>query len=73
MLIECLKSFRQEEEAIQMVSESPRLLARGGFRLHKWLTNRSRVLQAIPEMERAAGMQDRNQKALPVERTRGML
>ena len=32
---DCLKSFRQEEEAIQMATELPRLLARGGFRLHK--------------------------------------
>ena len=70
---DCLKSFRQEEEAIQMATDLPRLLERGGFRLHKWLTNRSKALQAISETERAARMQDWNQQALPAERALDIL
>ena len=70
---DCLKSFQTEARAVKMVTDLPSLLARGGFRLCKWLCNRKQVLQAIPESERAAGLQDLNLQALPVERTLGVL
>ena len=71
---DCLKSVRQEAEAINIATELPKLLQRGGFRLHKWLSNSRRVLRAIPESERAiARVQQLNLHALPVERALGVL
>ena len=61
---DCLKSVRQEAEAINIATELPKLLQRGGFRLHKWLSNSRRVLQAIPESKRAARVQQLNLHAL---------
>ena len=70
---DCLKSVPADREAITIATELPRLLQRGGFRLHKWLSNSTEVLKAIPETERAAGVQQLNFQALPVERALGVL
>ena len=66
------KSFQTEAETIEAVTDLPNLLAKGGFGLCKWLSNKKEVLQAISEPERAAGLQDLNLQALPVERTLGV-
>ena len=68
-----LKSVKTVTEAKKMVTDVPKLLAQGGFRLHKWISNNREVLEAIPEGERAVGLQDLNFQALPVERTLGVL
>ena len=68
-----LKSFQTTEEAIQMATDLPRLLERGGFRLCKWVSNRKEVLETMPSSERAASRQDLNHHALPVKRTLGVL
>ena len=70
---DCLTSFPREESAIQMVTDLPKLLATGGFRLCKWVSNRKEVLRAVPESERAPGLQNLNLQALPTERTLGFL
>lgn len=70
---DCLKSVKTETEAIEMATQLPKVLARGGFRLCKWLSNSKEVLQAIPESERASGLHDLNFQVLPVERTLGVL
>ena len=45
---DCLASFESEESAIRLVTDLPVPLARGGFRLCKWVSNRKAVLQAVP-------------------------
>lgn len=68
-----LKSVETECEAIQMITEIPKLLMKGGFRLCKWLSNKRRVIETVPDSERAKGLQDLGLQALPTERTLGVL
>ncbi|KAK3745210.1 hypothetical protein QZH41_004249 [Actinostola sp. cb2023] len=51
---DCLKSVATTAKAIRLTSQLRQLLARGGFRLTKWLSNNKAVLQSVPESERAA-------------------
>ena len=40
-------------EEVEMRKQTTELLRRGGFRLHKWLTNDPDVLITIPEQDRS--------------------
>ena len=53
---DCLKSLPTTNDAIQLSTELRELLARGGFRLTKWLSNDQEVLETIPESERATSV-----------------
>ena len=55
---DCLKSVPVAEEAIKLVDQLPRLLARGGFHLKKWVCNRREVLDKIPSQERYPSVMD---------------
>ena len=70
----CLKSVGTTEEAINIVRSLCKLLALVGFRLTKWISNDRRVLEAIPEEERAKGVKnlDLDRSSLPVERVLGI-
>ena len=46
---DCLKSVRNEVEAIPLVSDLRELLSKGGFRLTKWISNSRRVRSNIRE------------------------
>ena len=48
-----LPSLNSREEAIEMRKQMTELLLRGGFHLHKLLTNDPEVLATIPEQERS--------------------
>ena len=48
-----LPSTNSREEGIEMRKQMTELLRRGGFRLHKWLTNDPEVLATIPEQYRS--------------------
>jgi hypothetical protein len=50
---DCLVSTTDEESASQMVILLSQLLAKGGFRLTKWLSNSRLVMQNVPQSERA--------------------
>ena len=50
---DCLKSVASEESAILLVKDLTELLSKGGFRLMKWLSNSHKVVESIPETERA--------------------
>ena len=50
---DCLQSVRSEDQAIQLQSELRDLLSRGGFHLMKFMSNSKRVLESVPESERA--------------------
>ena len=49
---DCLKSVSNDKKGVTMARDVTKLLARGGFRLTKWVSN-STVLESIPESERA--------------------
>ena len=71
---DCLKSLPSTEEALPHASDLRCLLARGGFRLTKWISNSRRVLDAIPEAEGAKEVKnlDLTKEDLPVERALGV-
>ncbi|KAL6484006.1 hypothetical protein MHYP_G00088790 [Metynnis hypsauchen] len=69
-----LKSVATEGEAVNLVKELTKLCARGGFHLHKWVSNSRALLCSIPDDERAAEVKDLDLQpdALPVERALGV-
>ena len=56
------------EEAIEMRKQMTELLRRGGFRLHKWLTNDPDVLATIPEQDRSPRFLKLSDNKLPTDR-----
>jgi hypothetical protein len=54
MFDDCLKSTATEEEAIFMIHQLRQLLSRGGFKLHKWLSNSQAVLATVQDDDRSA-------------------
>ncbi|XP_068684442.1 uncharacterized protein [Montipora foliosa] len=71
---DCLKSLPSTEEALQHASDLKCLLSRGGFHLTNWVSNSRRVLDAIPEAERAKEVKnlDLSKEDLPFERALGV-
>ena len=69
---DCLKSVKSEKEAIQLANQLRELLAKGGFRLTKWVSNSREVINSLPESERAASAKDLDLEKLPVERALGV-
>lgn len=66
--------MKSVEDAVNMANDLSELLAKGGFRLTKWVSNKKEVIQSIPENERAASVLDLDlsKDELPVERTLGV-
>ena len=50
---DCLHSVATETEAVKLAADLRKILAKGGFRLTKWLSNSKRLLSSLPESERA--------------------
>ncbi|XP_038070490.1 uncharacterized protein LOC119739571 [Patiria miniata] len=69
-----LKSTETEDEAKRLVAEAQELCARGGLRLHKFISTSREVMEAIPVDERAAGVKDvdLSRDDLPTERALGI-
>ena len=69
-----LKSVSTEKEAINLVRKSKDLCAKGGLRLHKFISNSKTVLESIPKEDHAAGVKDLDllHDALPLERALGV-
>jgi len=67
-------SVESVEMAVQLVTESRELCARGNLHLHKFISNNHVVVESIPVSEPAAGLQevDLNKDDLPTERTSGI-
>jgi len=61
------------EEVIEMRKQMTELLLRGGFRLHKWLTNDPDVLATIPEQDRSPRFLELSEDKLPTDRTLGVI
>ena len=72
---DCLKSVPTEEAAIRLVEQLRELLALGGFRLTKWLSNSREVIRTLPEPEKAKSIAelDLDKDGLPSERALGVL
>ena len=69
---DCLKSVCEENEAITLAQELRDLLSMRGFKLTKWLSNSQRVLEPLPESERAAQVKDLDFDKTPIERALGV-
>ena len=69
---DCLKSVKNEVEAINLAKQLRTLLARGGFDLTKWISNSRKVLESLPHSERAAQVKSMDFDKLPIERALGV-
>jgi len=69
---DCLKSVATERAAIQLAQELRDLLAKGGFRLTKWMSNSPAVLSSIPEQERAPSIKNLDFDTNYIERALGI-
>ena len=67
-----LPSTDSREEAIEMRKLMTELLRRGGFHLHKWLTNDPEVLAPIPEQDRSPRFLELSENKLPTNRALGI-
>lgn len=69
---DCLKSVATEKAAIQLAKELRDLLAKGGFRLTKWMSNSPAVLSSIPEQDRAPSVKTLDFDTPYIERALGI-
>ena len=65
-----LKSVKTVKEAIVLTQKSKEMCKQGGFRLHKFISNRKEVIDSIPAEDRAKGIKDLDleHEELPSER-----
>ena len=71
-VVDCLKSVSSEDKAIRLASQLCELLARGGFKLAKLLSDSRRVIECLPVTERVSQVKDLDFDKLPVERALGV-
>ena len=69
---DCIKSVATEKEAIRLVSQLTTLLAKGGFRLTKWLSNCTNLLDKVPPADRAKTFLNLGLGSEPVDRVLGV-
>ena len=50
-----LKSIPLVDEAVKLITSVKQMCSRGGFRLHKFVSNSKQVIRRIPEQGRADG------------------
>ena len=69
-----LKSVSTDEEGIQMYRDLKDIMASGGFRLSKWISNSRKLLESIPEDDKAKEVKGLNLEddKLPKERALGV-
>ena len=69
-----LKSVPSVDDAIKLVTDVKQMCNRGGFRLHKFVSNSKEVITRIPEPDRADGVKelDLDLDSLPLERAVGV-
>ncbi|XP_058964951.2 uncharacterized protein [Pocillopora verrucosa] len=68
-----LSSTDSREEAIELRKQMTVLLRRGGFHLHRWLTNDQDVLATIPQQDRFPRFLELSEDKLPTDRTLGVI
>ena len=57
---DCLKSVPTNPKAGKLVGKLHELLSRGGFRLTKWISNSKKVMDSVPESEKAPSVKNHN-------------
>ena len=69
-----LKSVGTAEHAISLVEKTKQLCAKGGLRLHKFVSNSKKVIAAIPPEDRSSQLKDLDlgRDPLPLERALGV-
>ena len=69
-----LKSVPLVDEAVKLIASVKQMCSRGGFRLHKFVSNSKEVIRRIPEQDRADGVKelDLDLDSLPLERALGV-
>ena len=63
-----------ESEATSLIQSTKELCSKGGFNLHKFVSNSKKVIEAIPKDQRAKGVMelDLNKDVYPIERALGV-
>ena len=69
---DCLKSVEDDQCASRLVDQLRQLLAKGGFRLKKWISYPCDVIQSVPMSERAQSIRKLDFENLPIERCLGI-
>ena len=69
---DCLKSVKTEDTTITLADQLSKLLQNGGLRLTKWVSNSKKVIESIPQSERAKSVKMFNFVHLPSERALGI-
>ena len=69
-----LKSVPSATQASSLIKSTKCLLAKGGFNLHKFISNSKDVIEGIPKEQRASGIKelDLAKDVLPIERALGV-
>ena len=69
-----LKSVPSAVQASALIESTKCLLAKGGFNLHKFISNSNNVIKAIPKEQQASGIKelDLSRDVLPIERALGV-
>ena len=69
-----LKSVDSVSKAVSLIKKTKDLCARGGLRLHKFVSNSKPVIEKIPPNDRASGIKnlDLRKDDLPIERALGV-
>lgn len=70
-----LKSVKDVNTTIDLIQKTQCMCAKAGLRLHKFSSNKKKVIQAVAPEARAKGLQDLNltRDSLPIERTLGIM
>ena len=69
---DCLKSVQSEQDAVRLTGQLRDLLAKGGFRLTKWLSKSHSVIESVAVSERAGSVKNLDLDHLLVERALGV-
>ncbi|XP_055958550.1 uncharacterized protein LOC130013685 [Patella vulgata] len=69
-----LLSVKTDEEAISLIENTKKLLAKCGLRLHKFLSNSNTVIESVPVVDRAKVLQNHDLffEDSPIERCLGL-
>ncbi|KAK3727738.1 hypothetical protein QZH41_005197 [Actinostola sp. cb2023] len=69
-----LKSVETSNEAISIIKSSREMCQKGGFRLHKFMSNTKEVIESVAVEDRAKGIKniDLDKEPLPLERVLGV-
>ncbi|XP_071963839.1 uncharacterized protein [Antedon mediterranea] len=70
---DALKAVPTIDGAISLIKRTVDMLSRGGFRLHKFLSNSPEVLKSLPTTSIASKVNQLDLSDLPTERTLGIL